>query len=117
MPATKSVLPEIDLARIRRLADGRVPARLRHQIRVEIEVSCCAVTVVDCRAPWTPEIGPERTRFPIARLKFSPTASAWTLFWRDRNSAWHRYQQMGATPFVDPLLAEIAADPTSIFCG
>jgi hypothetical protein len=34
-----------------------------------------------------------------------------------RSSAWHRYQQMGATPFADPLLAEIAADPTAIFWG
>ena len=117
MPATKSVLPEIDLAKIRRYADGRVPARLRHQIRVDIEVSGCSVTLVECRAPWTPEIGPEWTRLPIARRKFSPTASAWTLFWRDRNSAWHRYQRIGATPFVDPLLAEIAADPTAIFWG
>lgn len=117
MPATKYVLPEIDLAKIRRYADGRVPAHLRHQVRVEIEVSGRSVTIVECRAPWTPEIGPEWTRFPIARLQFSPTASAWGLFWRDRNSAWHRYQRTGATSFVDPLLAEIAADPTSIFWG
>ncbi len=117
MPATKSVLPEIDLAKIRRYADGRVPVHLRNQIRVEVEVSGSAVTIVECRAPWTPEIGPDWTRFPIARLKFSPSASAWTLFWRDRNSAWHRYQRIGAMPFVDPLLDEIAADPTAIFWG
>ena len=103
MSATKSVLPEIDLAKIRRYAEGRVPAHLRHQVRVEIEVTGCAVTI------WT--------RFPIARLRFSPTASAWTLFWRDRNSAWHRYQRTEPAPFVDPLLAEIAADPTAIFWG
>ncbi len=117
MPATKSRLPEIDLAKIRRYADGRVPARLRDQIRVEVEVKGCSVTIIECRAPWTPEIGPEWTRVPIARLKFSPTASVWRLFWRDRNLAWHRYQRIGATPFVDPLLAEIAADPTAIFWG
>lgn len=75
------------------------------------------MTVVECRAPWTPEIGPEWTRFPIAKLTYSPSASAWKLFWRDRNSAWHRYQGVGATPFVDPLLTEIASDPTAIFWG
>ena len=117
MPAPKSLLPEIDLARIRRYADGRVPARARHQVRIELDVSGRAVTIVECRAPWTPEIGPEWSRIPIARLRFSATTSTWTLFWCDPNRVWHRYERLGATAFVDPLLAEITADPTSVFWG
>jgi hypothetical protein len=115
MSATKSLLPDIDLAKIRRFAEARVPARARHQVRLELEVSGRAVTVVECRAPWTPEVGPQWSRFPIARLRFSATTATWMLYWRDRNLVWHRYQRVDATPFVDPLLAEIEADPTHIF--
>src|SRR3990170_448785 len=97
-------MPELDLARIRRFVDARVPARARHQVRLEVEVQGSAVTIVERRAPWRADIGPEWSRFPIARLRYSPTNAAWTLFWRDRNLRWNRY-------------AEIDADPTAIFWG
>jgi hypothetical protein len=117
MSATKSLLPEIDLAKIRRYAEGRVPAHARHQVRIELEVSGGSVTIVECRAPWTPEVGPEWIRHPIARLRFGAATSTWMLYWRDRNLVWHRYKDVDATPFVGPLLAEIAADPFCIFWG
>jgi len=41
----------------------------------------------------------------------------WMLYWRDRNLRWHRYDRIGPSPHIDPLLAEIEADPTSIFWG
>ena len=39
------------------------------------------------------------------------------LYWPDRNLVWHRYKDVDATPFVGPLLAEIAADAFGIFWG
>ena len=54
---------------------------------------------------------------PIARLRYSPTHAEWTLFWRDRNLHWHRYDRINTAAHVDPLLAEIDADPTAIFWG
>jgi len=60
MSSTKSLLPEVDLAKIRRHVEGRVPAHARHQVRIELEVSGGAVTIVECRAPWTPEVGHAR---------------------------------------------------------
>ena len=35
MAATKSSLSEVDLAKIRRSAEGRVPAHARHQVRID----------------------------------------------------------------------------------
>jgi Protein of unknown function (DUF3024) len=67
--------------------------------------------------PWRADIGPGWTHFPIARLRYSPTHAAWKLFWRDRNLRWHRYDRINAAAHVDPLLAEIDADPTAIFWG
>ena len=47
----KTVLPELDLARIRRHCEGRVPPRVRDQIRLEVEVRGRSVTIVEGRAP------------------------------------------------------------------
>lgn len=117
--APKTVLPDLDLdlARIRRYCEGRVPTRLRDQIRIELDVRGRSVTIMECRAPWTPEIGPEWTRFPIARLRHVQADDVWMLDWRDRNLRWHVYDRIGPSTHVDPLLAEIEADPTSIFWG
>ena len=117
MAPPKNVLPELDLARIRRCCEGRVPARLRGQIRIELEVRGRSVTIVECRAPWTPEIGPAWTRFPIARLRLVAARGVWILDWRDRNLQWHRHDRVDECRHVDPLLAEIQADPTAIFWG
>lgn len=38
--------------------------------------------------PWSADFGPVWSRFPIARLRHSPTHTAWTLFWRDRHLQW-----------------------------
>jgi hypothetical protein len=62
-------------------------------------------------------MGPEWTRFPIARLRFTASRGEWTLCWRDRNLAFHRYTRTGPTSDVGALLAEIEADPTNIFWG
>ena len=113
----KTVLPDLDLARIRRYCEGRVPTRLRDQIRIELDVRGRSVTILECRPPWTPEIGPDWTRFPIARLRHVAGHGVWMLYWRDRDLHWHLYDRIGPSPHVDPLLAEIEADPTSIFWG
>jgi hypothetical protein len=104
------------MARIRRYVDARVPPQARHDVRLEVEVQGTAVTIVERRAPWQPDFGPEWSHFPIAKLRYSPTHQQWTLLWRDRNLNWHRYHSAPAA-HVDPLLAEIDADPTAIFWG
>jgi hypothetical protein len=115
--ATRTKLPELDLTRIQRFVDARVPPHAALQVRLEVEVQGVAVTIVERRAPWRPDFGPEWSHFPIAKLRYSPTHQEWTLFWRDRNLNWHRYDRVGAAAHVDPLLAEIDADPTAIFWG
>ncbi len=110
-------IPELDLARIERFCRRRVPARLAEQVRLEVEVRGTAVTIVECRAPWSPDIGPEWSRLPIARLRFGIASAEWTLFWCDRNLAFHRYSETRPTPIIDDLLAVLDTDPTSIFWG
>jgi len=76
-----------------------------------------AVTIVERRAPWRPDFGPERTAGPVARLRDVHKYRHWTLFWRDRNQRWHRYDLVEPTADVTVLLGEIERDPTGIFWG
>ena len=42
---------------------------------------------------------------------------AWTLYWADRNSRWHRYDDLDTDRPAQALIDEIEADPTCIFWG
>jgi hypothetical protein len=75
------------------------------------------VTIFECRPRWQPEYGPDWTRQPVARLRYTKARREWSLYWTDRNSKFHRYDQAAATATVEGLLAEVDADPTCIFWG
>lgn len=111
------MIPEDALDRIRRWADRRVPERARDQVRLEVDVTDRTVTILECRPPWRPEYGPDWTRFPIARLRYTKSRNRWSLYWRDRNLKFHEYDLVDPSPDVQDLLDEIDRDPTSIFWG
>ena len=110
-------ISDLDLVRIRRYCEGRVPSRLRNEIRVELEVRGRSVTIVERRAPWTPEAGPEWTRLQVARFRYLAARAVWLLDWSDSNQRWHAYAAIEPSPNVDALLEEVEADPTGIFWG
>jgi len=53
---------ETDLVKIRKYCRARVPARLRHQIRVEAADRGNSVTIFDCHPPWHPNNSPVNRR-------------------------------------------------------
>ena len=110
-------LPELDIARVRRWCQQRVPPHAQDQVRVECDIGSRHLTIVECRPPWREGIGPEWTRFPIARLRYTQATRMWTLYWRDRHLRFHRYDQLQPSPSIDDLLTEIDRDPTAIFWG
>jgi hypothetical protein len=111
-------LPELDIARVRRWCEERVPPHVRDQVRVECDVAPRHLTIVESRPPPRREgTGPEWTRFPIARLRYTQANRTWSLYWRDRNLRFHRYEQLPPSPHIDDLLQEIDRDPTAIFWG
>jgi Protein of unknown function (DUF3024) len=69
------------------------------------------------RPPWRPEAGPEWTRLPIARLRYTKTTRRWSLYWRDRHARFHAYDLLPPSLHVDDLLREIDSDPAAIFWG
>ena len=82
-------LSEIDLVKIRRFAESRVPPRARQQVRLDVDVHSQAVTIIERRAPWSPTIGPDWTSVPIAQLRFNRMTRLWQLDWRDADLHWH----------------------------
>ncbi|MQA61798.1 MAG: DUF3024 domain-containing protein [Actinophytocola sp.] len=86
-----------------------------HQVRVEHHVKGNTVTIVERRAPWRPDAGPEWTSVPIAKLTYAQ--QAWTVSWADRNGRWHRVDDLPATPSVEPHLAAIDANHGAVFWG
>jgi hypothetical protein len=114
------MLPETDVARVRRWVDSRnngFPERARGQIVYELDVDPRSVTILECRPPWRDDFGPEWTRFPIARLRYTKARREWALYWRDRNLKFHLYDLVEPTSNIEDLLAEVDRDPTCIFWG
>ena len=110
-------LPELDVARVQRWCRARVPEAVRDQVRVEVDVADRHLTIVECRPPWSADMGPEWTRFPIARLRYTKATGLWSLLWRDRNLRFHAYDRVPPSARVEDLLVEVDQDPTAIFWG
>jgi hypothetical protein len=110
-------LPDLDVARVQRWCTARVPEHARHQVRVECEVAASHLTIVERRAPWRGDLGPEWTSLPIARLRYTGPTRTWALFFRDRNLRFRAYNPLPTSPHLDELLTEIDRDPTRCFWG
>ena len=115
--ATVTGLPELDVARAQRWCAARVPERALHQVRVECQVAAPHLTIVERRAPWREDFGPEWTSTPIARLRYARTTRTWTLYRSDHRHGFRAYDPLPASPHIDDLLAEIGRDPTGAFWG
>jgi hypothetical protein len=96
--------------------DGRVPAELRDQVRLEFSVRGNAITIVERRPPWRPDFGPDWSSVKVGQLRYEP-AGAWALYCSDRNGRWFRYLDAEPSNDIRSLLNEIDADPTGIFWG
>ena len=79
--AIRCVLPESDLAKIRKLREARVPPEAHGEVRIEVEQKRQAVNIVECRPPRREDFGPEWSRLPIARLRYVASQQLWTLYY------------------------------------
>jgi hypothetical protein len=93
-------LPELDVARVQHWCAGQVPEHVRDEVRIECDVAPRHLTICECRPPWREDFGPDWTRFPIARLHYTKGTGLWTLYWRDSNEKYHRYDPLEPSPRV-----------------
>jgi len=112
------LVPESDLAQIKKFCEKRVPPEMRDQVRVEHRGRGRTVTILEYRPPWNPALGSEWTDTPQARMStYDDQTNGWTLCWFDRNSRAHVYDLLEPGQPIERLLAEQDDDPTSIFKG
>lgn len=113
------MLPENDLQRVQDWLDQRndgVPIDIRDKIRYEMDTGAHDIAIFECRSPWKVEFGPDWTRSPVARLRYTVVHGMWSLDWRNSHGEFHPYD-INPSPDVTDLLAEIDEDPTAIFWG
>lgn len=111
------VMPGLDVAAMRHYCEQRVPPHALHQVRSELVLSKGAATIVERRAPWREDFGPEWTSRGVARLRYTIKRGVWALYWSDHNGRWHLYDLIDPTDDVRVLLDEVDRDPTCIFWG
>jgi hypothetical protein len=120
-PISSSSLPDMDIARVNRWVaqeNARIPPHAQGKVRIEADFDDHSATILESRPPWDPGgMGPEWTRVPVARLRYTKSRREWTLYWSDRNSKFRRYDLVDPATNVVVLLDEIDRDPTSIFWG
>jgi len=107
--------PDLDVAKIRKYCDARVPAELRDRARIDVNVRGNIVTIFDCRPPWHESLT-EWSKVAVAQFRYKTDDRNWALYWADRNGRWHTYDDLDPGP-IDVLLAAVDADPTGIFWG
>lgn len=108
-------LPELDVARIQRWCDNRVPAPLRSQVRVVAEAADRHVTISESRPPWDGE--GDWISTPVARLRYTKATGLWSLYWADRNSRLHEYDRFPPTQTVQDILDFLDTCQDPIFWG
>ena len=106
-------LSQLDIARVQRWCANQVP----EHIRVEWDVAPRHLTICECRPPWREDVGPDWNRFPIARLHYTRTTGLWTVYWRDQNFKYHRYQPLDPSPRIQDLFDYLDSRADPIFWG
>jgi hypothetical protein len=109
-------IPELALRQIERWCAQRVPERVKDQVRVECRTRGRVVTIVERRAPWSPEAGPDWTEQKIAQLRLDDFG-IWSVRWADRNGRWLTYPDAPVASTPPALLAEIDRNPNGVLWG
>lgn len=99
-------ISQSDLDRVAAWCEQQVPLRVRDQVAFGYTKRGASITLVERRAPWD-GVG-DWTARPFAQLR--RTASAWRLYWPDRNIRWHLREEFPAAADLQTLL-DIVADP------
>jgi hypothetical protein len=103
------------LCKLDAYCERRAPAQLHDEVRAEARVRGDKITIVEHRAPWRPEYGPEWTECKVAQIAFHPAMRTWALFAYDRNERRIHYPFLLPTRDLDAVIGELERDPICIF--
>ena len=91
-------------------------AEVADQLRYEYAFDANAALLIE-RRPSFMDPAAQWTSLPVAKFRYSTGRGVWTLYWADRNEKWHRVSSAPAAKTIDPLLAQVLADPSGVFWG
>jgi hypothetical protein len=95
---------------------ARVEPHLKHSIDFDYEISGQAVTIYEVRPVWRGPPG-DKSRLPIARLRFVKTIGRWKLFWLRANGKWISYEPVQEVKTLKEGLLVIESDRYGCFFG
>lgn len=109
-------------AALQAFCDRRVPASVRKEVRLEVSFRGDSATIYERRPPFLSSFiaSPEKdgwTRLSVTQFRYDARTRRWTLYYADRNSRWHLYDDVDSSERLEDLIAEADADPTGIFWG
>jgi hypothetical protein len=112
-------LSEFEIKRVEKLfsayCEGKVPAYLRDQIRIEFRIRGNEVSLFESRAHL--QGGGEWISTKVAHFKKDPQNESWQLFWADRNSKWRPYSPLPSHRDIEKLLRAVEENETGAFWG
>jgi hypothetical protein len=110
-----TVLPELDIEKLRRFCKRRCPDTLADKVRLDLSVKGKRVSIHERRPVFEGAPG-EWSSMPIAQLRYEGDG-AWTLYFGDRYGGWTLYFDLEPKQNVDVIIEELDSDPTCVFWG
>lgn len=92
-----------------------MPAHIRQKLRVIYKIDGNAVTIYEERPYFLDKS--RVTHGSVARMRYHIGQKRWTLYWADRNTKWHLYEEHPPAKSIQTLLDEVTRDPIHIFWG
>lgn len=97
--------------------DKRIPAHIRHQLRLSYETRGNSFTIFENRPPWHKDMGEEWTSSKVAQFRYIEGQGMWTLCWADRNGKWLLFEGTKPTSHIEELLNIVDEDSYGCFWG
>ena len=109
-----TVLPEIDVEKVKRYCRGKVLERLHNEVRIEASTRGRSIPSTNAGPSRKVPRGIDETS--VAQLRYEGDG-AWTLYCADPNSKWFLYFDLERHQPVDVILEEIETTRTGMFWG
>lgn len=110
-----TVLPELDVEKVRRWCRERIPAKFADEVRLEVTTRGRSVSIYECRPIWKGAPA-EWTKMAIAQIRYQGDGT-WNLYFGDRNGKWVEYFDLDTNQPIGVILDELGLDPTCVFWG
>ncbi len=110
-----TILPELDVEKVRRWCRERVPAEFANEVRLEVSARGKYVSIHECRPVWKGAPG-EWTKMPIAQIRYEGDGT-WTLYFGDRYGKLTMHFDLDPKQPIDVIIHELEEDPTCVFWG